>query len=180
MTLRWATLALAALGSVHIANGQFLEESADEGNSTAEIGYGIANCLDALVYINEDSVDTTTIGTGVIRTIEGIVSAPANATGDVSNIYYAATITRETTSAVTNLVVQDICTFQVDCTSLQNYNWSCSYDLILTSPSFEFSDVFYGSATDMIDLATTWGTPSHVLLRTRYSRFHFRIYLFGC
>src|SRR5579859_1520392 len=157
MTLRLATLALAALGSF-IAQAQFIEESADEGNSTAIISENVANCLDALVYINEDSVDTTTIGSGAIRTVQGVVYAPANATGEAGNIYYAATIARETTSAMTNLVIQDICTFKVDCSSMSNYNWSCSYDILLASPTFEFSDVFYGTATDMADLATTWGT----------------------
>lgn len=175
MTLRFATLALAALGSF-VAQAQFIEESADDGNSTALISEGIADCLDALVYINEDSVDTTTIGTGATRTVQGLVSAPANATGEVGNIYYAATIARETTSAMTNLVIQDICTFKVDCSSMSNYNWSCSYDILLASPTFEFSDVFYGTATDQADLATTWGIslPHRALASPVRSRF--RVY----
>lgn len=164
MSLRLALLAFAALTSF-LAKGQFIEESADEGNSTSLISEGIANCLDALVYINEDSIDTTTLGTGPTRTIEGIVSAPANATGDVGNIYYAATITRETTSAVTNLVVKDICTFRVDCSSLANFNWSCGYEMVIASPTFEFSDAFYGTATDMADLATTWGKSESLFVR---------------
>ena len=68
------------------------------------------------------SVDTTTIGTGATRTVEGVVSAQANTTGEVDNICYAATIARETTAAVTNLVISDKydCTFEVDCSSMSN------------------------------------------------------------
>lgn len=156
-TFRFAALALLALSST--ISGQLLEDASDTDESVL-ISNGVADCIDAMIYINDDSIDTTTIGTGATRTIAGVVtpSVPSTETETDFNIYYSATITRETTSAVTTLVIADICTFKLDCTSLQNYNFSCTYDIMLATPSFEFSDYYYATATDNDDLATTWGT----------------------
>lgn len=157
MSFRYAALALLALAST--ISCQFVDEVSDTDDSVL-ISNGVADCIDAMIYINEDSIDTTTIGTGAIRTIAGVVtpSVPSTETEtDFSNIYYTATVTRETTSAVTTLVIADICTFKLDCTSLQNYNFSCTYDILLATPSYEFSDSYYATATDNDDLATTWG-----------------------
>lgn len=151
--LRYTALTLLAVSS---SFAQFIDQVTDTSDAVL-INYGIADCIDAMMYINDDSMDTTTIGTGPTRTIEGIVPVPATATGTNSPIIYAATITRETTSAVTTLVISDLCTFQVACTNVGVFNFSCSYDIILPTPSYDFSDSFYGTATDMDDLATTWG-----------------------
>lgn len=126
-------------------------------NDTAsEISYGVADCIDAMMLINDLSVDTTTIGSGSVRTIEGYVAAPTNITG-AADIIYAATVTRDTTSAATTLVISDICTFQFECSSLVNYNFTCTYEFQLATLPFNYEDTFYGTATDQADLATTWG-----------------------
>jgi hypothetical protein len=158
LSFRFAALALLALSST--VSTQFIDEVSDT-DETVLISNGVADCIDAMMYINDDSIDTTTIGTGATRTVAGVVtpSVPATETEtDFSNIYYTATITRETSSAATTLVVNDICTFKLDCTSLENYNFSCTYDMMLATPSFGFGDIYYANATDNDDLATTWGT----------------------
>lgn len=149
--VRFAIL-LLGLSSVFAQTAQTV--GTDE---TSLINYGIADCLDALVLIHNDSIDTTTRGTGATRTVEGFVPFPANATGNATAIIYTATITRETTSAITQLVVSDLCIFHVGCSSIDNSNFSCSYGLMLATPAFVFNDSFYGTATDASDLATIWG-----------------------
>jgi len=160
MLLRSAAFAALALSSTVF--GQYITPVSENDDSYLIVN-GMADCLDALGYINDDSVDTTTIGTGATRTIEGIVPVPTTETGSNSPIVYAATITRLTTVAVTTLVISDLCTFKFDCATLgSNYNFSCTYDVELATPSYNFNDTFYGTATDNNDLATTW--PGTLLL----------------
>jgi hypothetical protein len=127
-----------------------------QNDTASDISNGVADCIDAMMLINDESVDTTTRGNGAVRTIEGYVAAPSNITG-AADIIYAATVTRETTSAVTTLVISDICTFQFACSSLVNYNFTCMYEFQLATLPFNYEDTFFGTATDQADLATTWG-----------------------
>jgi hypothetical protein len=88
LTFRFASFALVALSST--VSTQFIDEVSDTDETTAIlISNGVADCIDAMMYINDDSIDTTTIGTGATRTVAGVVmhSVPATDTEtDVSNI----------------------------------------------------------------------------------------------
>jgi hypothetical protein len=156
MALRLGTLALLTSA----AFGQWITPVNDTSEDLL-ISYGMADCIDALVYINDESVDTTTIGTGSTRTIEGYVPVPTTETDEASPIMYAATITRLGSAATTTLVITDLCTFKVGCETMAGSNYSCTFDIDLVSPSFNVNDTFVGTATDNADLATTWdGTSS--------------------
>ena len=150
-------MALRRLSALALLVTSCYAQVINNNETASEISYGVADCIDAMILINDLSVDTTTIGSGAVRTIEGYVAAPTNVTG-AADIIYAATVTRETTSAATTLVISDICTFQFECSSLANYNFTCTYDFQLATLPFNYEDTFYGTATDQDDLATTWGT----------------------
>jgi len=156
MARRFAALALLALSSTTFAQ---VFQTVDDDSSNYLIPQGIADCIDAMIAINEESTDTTTIGTGPTRIIEGYV-APPTGTDSVSGeqtLFYTATVARETTSVITTVVIPSICNFQFACSSLENQNFSCTYDLILTTPAaFNANESFFAVATDDDDLATTW------------------------
>ena len=155
MGLRHAALACLALLST--TRGQYIN-AVDDSVDSYLVAFGVADCIDAMIAINENSVDTTTIGDDATRTIEGYVSPPTDTTvtGADSILYYTATVTRDTSYAVTTLAIPEICTFQFSCSEYEAQNFSCTYDLILTEPSFNVNESFYAVATDNEDLATTW------------------------
>lgn len=155
MRLRQAALGLLALLSM--TRGQYLT-AVDQSDDSYLVAFGVADCIDAMIAINENSVDTTTIGDDATRTIEGYVTPPSDTTvtGSDSILYYTATVTRDTSYAVTTLAIPQICTFQFSCSEYEAQNFSCTYDLILTEPAFNVNESFYAVATNNEDLATTW------------------------
>jgi len=59
MALRFATFALLALSST--ISAQFIEDVTDDDQL---VSYGVAECIEAIMHINDLSVDITTIRTG--------------------------------------------------------------------------------------------------------------------
>jgi hypothetical protein len=122
--------ALAVLALLSTTRGQYLTAVNDNDDSYL-IAFGVADCIDAMIAINENSVDTTTIGDDATRTIEGYVIPPTDTTvtGSDSILYYTATVTRDTSYAVTTLATPQICTFQFSCSEYDSISSPSALEL---------------------------------------------------